>query len=426
MRRPGPLTAIPARIVRPRCHSPSTFPRTAACLSLTLALAAAWSPADTLHLKNGGTLEGRIESQTPEAYRIRTTVGLVAVPLDSVSRVERGPSVFDEYDTRSAALEPTAQAQFALSQWCDEQGLKALARSHLDRALEIDPDFAPARAKLGFVRVGDLWVDGRKLAKSAASRPGDASAGGDEQKLIAAMQTQWLRRIRAIRSTFLDSTTDRLLRSGRAKILEIRDPLAIEPLVRVLSDGNLACRDALVEILSRFTEDEATMNLAVLALLDADDGIRRRALTQLARRNDPRVVSQFRAGLKSDSDGLIRRAAFAIDVLKDRGAVPDLIGVLTAQRRKAVETPVAEYIGSYATVFSGPTVANLGGTIRVTHIPRIGFAAASSFVFPGSQTQVRDVTVFRTEVLEALRSLTGVDFGFDEAAWRRWYEEQNP
>jgi hypothetical protein len=37
---------------------------------------------------------------------------------------------------------------------------------------------------------------------------------------------------------------------------------------------------------------------------------------------------------------------------------------------------------------------------------------------------MRDVTVFRTEVLEALRTITGQDFGFEHAAWRRWYEER--
>jgi hypothetical protein len=29
-------------------------------------------------------------------------------------------------------------------------------------------------------------------------------------------------------------------------------------------------------------------------------------------------------------------------------------------------------------------------------------------------------------VLEALKSITGKNFGFDAAAWRRWYQEQQP
>ncbi len=34
----------------------------------------------------------------------------------------------------------------------------------------------------------------------------------------------------------------------------------------------------------------------------------------------------------------------------------------------------------------------------------------------------RWVTVYRTEVLEALRRLTGQDFGFEREPWQRWYE----
>ena len=34
-----------------------------------------------------------------------------------------------------------------------------------------------------------------------------------------------------------------------------------------------------------------------------------------------------------------------------------------------------------------------------------------------------NVTVFRTEVLEALKRLTGQNFGFEHEQWRLWYEE---
>ena len=40
--------------------------------------------------------------------------------------------------------------------------------------------------------------------------------------------------------------------------------------------------------------------------------------------------------------------------------------------------------------------------------------------------QTQDVTMYRTEVLEALVAITGVNHGFDAAKWRRWYEEHKP
>jgi hypothetical protein len=33
----------------------------------------------------------------------------------------------------------------------------------------------------------------------------------------------------------------------------------------------------------------------------------------------------------------------------------------------------------------------------------------------------RWVTVFRTDVLEALRRITGQNFGFEQDQWREWY-----
>ena len=34
-----------------------------------------------------------------------------------------------------------------------------------------------------------------------------------------------------------------------------------------------------------------------------------------------------------------------------------------------------------------------------------------------------NVTVYRTEVREALCKITGRDFGFDMDAWAQWYQE---
>jgi hypothetical protein len=50
----------------------------------------------------------------------------------------------------------------------------------------------------------------------------------------------------------------------------------------------------------------------------------------------------------------------------------------------------------------------------------------TGLVFVNREYQLRSVTVFRTEVMEALKRITGQNFGFDAVAWRRWYEEQLP
>lgn len=400
---------------------------------MLLALAAAPLRADILHLASGTTVEGEIISQDAENYVVKTTAGTITLPADSVLRVEKAASPFQEYQVRAETAADTVADQIALADWCGERGLQAERRKHLQRALELDPDSAAARTSAGYVRVGDLWVDARTPAKrerpprpaatEEASAAGEGVTGGDE-KTVAEIQTTWIRRIRTIKMQQLDSSSDRAVRAGRQSILEIRDPLAILPLTRVLATGNRAARELLVEALSTFTEDEATMNLAAMALIDSQRSVRSMAVSELRKRDDPRVAPQFRRALRSDNDEMIRRAAFALGEIGDASAIPELIEALKVRRWKMVEVPVRRYFGDWYTVFNGQTVTT-AGQVKLSHKPQLGFDT-SGMVTVQPELQVRDVTVYRTEVLEALKSLTGENFGFEMAAWRRWYQEKKP
>jgi hypothetical protein len=410
------------------------FPSGACAVGAVLATMAAGifatpTMADVLHLKNGGSVEGTITEKTASSYTVRTIVGTVTLPAEAVERVEEKPSILDEYLERREQASDTPEAQVALAQWCDEQGLKGACRQHFKRAVELDPDCEPARRALGFVRVGGMWVDGRRVSDRAGKEKEEEERKPpnteDDETVVAAIQSQWALQVRAIANNNLESSVPRLVQAGRERIRDIRDPLAILPMVRVLSTGNRECRDALVESLSGFPQDEATMNLAALALLDEDDGVRGRALAELKRRAHPQVVPQFRRALVSDNDALIRRAAIGLGALEDKAAVPELIDVLTARRRKLVEVSVRTYFSEYPTVFHEPTIASLGGVTWLRHYPAMGIESIGlGFVFVDRDFQMRNVTVYRTEVREALRKITGEDFGFDRAAWRRWYEEQ--
>lgn len=403
----------------------------AALAAFILAGMALPARADILHLKSGGSVEGTIVERDERSYKVRTLVGTVTVPAEAVVRIEERASVLDEYVQRREQVADTPAAQVELAAWCEERGLKSAWRTHLKRALELDADYEPARKALGFVRVGGMWVEGRSVAERTESTadpkepPETDAADQDGQKVMAAIQSQWNVRIRAIRTNKLESGVDRLVEEGRARIVEIGDPLAILPLVRLLGDGNWACREALVSVLSHFPQDEATMHLAILALVDPSEGIRRQALAELKRRGDPRVVPQFRRALATDNDELIKRAAIGLGALEATAAVPDLIDLLTARRDKMVEVSTRTYFADYVVTFDTPTVIALGNVAHIRHRPVLGLPAlGTGLVFVNRDYQLRSVTVFRTEVMEALKQITGQNFGFDAGAWRRWYEEQ--
>jgi hypothetical protein len=422
----GPYVSVLARL--PSCFRLAQRYR-AVVVPMVLITLATSRPArgDVFHLANGGTVEGQLLGIEAGNYRIRTVVGIVAVSSGAVQSVEVATTPFDEYDRRLKDAADTPEAQTALAAWCEEQGLKSERRKHLLRALELDGDFGPARRALGYVRVGELWVDGRRVI----DRRGEVDTAKDEEaqqrKLARAIQLQWQRRIRALKSGLLENTIPRQVEDGRARLLEIRDPLAIHPLTEVLTTGDAACRLLLVQALSAFSEDQATMNLGILALLDPEVEVRLAAIAELVRRHDPRIAREYRAALQHGNDVLLRRAALALGQLEDRDAVPDLIDALTAERDKWVEVPLRRYIGGWPLVFDGMTVVEISSGVRALHRPEIVGWPDRYLVWDNEledRWAYRRVTVYRTEVLHALRQITGQDFGFDREAWSRWLGER--
>lgn len=385
--------------------------------------------ADILHLNNGNQIEGQVLEKTDAGYRVRTSFGTLVVPADTVKSIEEKPTAFAEYDKRVAAAEDTAKDQTEVGFWCGKNGLPAQEKKHLNRAIELDPDYEPARTALGYVKVNGVWVDGRTIVndpapeEAAESKPAKPA---DVDRQVTAIQGKWTRQIRAIRQTMLDAKSQKLIEEGRKRILDIKDPLAVLPLAKVLGDGSLASRQVLVEILGRFQTDESTLNLTVVALVEPDEPLRGDAVSQLVKRDDPRVVAQLRKALQSDSDALIRNAAAALGRLKAMAAVPELIDALKVQRRKLTEVTVRRYFGAMQNEFARDATVTLPRGNRVRYVPTIGLGAAGAFIGGESEMRMQDVTVFRTEVQQALVAITGENFGFEEAAWRRWYQERKP
>lgn len=399
-------------------------------LALLAGLLFATARADIFHLETGREIHGELLKQDDRYYTLRTTIGVVTLPRDAVRDIEPHITPWDEYAERAAKVEQSARAHFELSEWCQMRGLQQEARRHLDDALKLDPDYSPARVALGHLPIGPVWLDLPAILRAGrdAARAPEPSESQDAQlprvdPAVAAIQSQYTIRLRGILTALLNNSSSDKVALGRQRVLALDDPLAVGPLMRVLARGSIAARDVLIDALAGFPGDEATMNLAVLALTDDDVDIRRKALLQLAGRDDPRIVAHLRRALNSSNDELVRRAATGLAQLKAREAVPDLIDELTVRRRKLVEVPVQRFFGELGGVYCQPSHVHLGGT-TVIYTPRPIFADSAGIAQVHNALRPRNVTVMRTEVLEALKELTGVDFGFDVAAWRRWYEEQ--
>ncbi|MCG3126503.1 MAG: hypothetical protein CHACPFDD_01339 [Phycisphaerae bacterium] len=422
----------------PTAFSGAAMRRLGLLLSIATALASSICNADLIRLKGGGTIDGDVLNSTDTECTIRSLAGVVRLPRSAIESIEPGRSVFAEYDSRRQQTPDQPDPLVALAAWCEEQGLTHERLIHLRRALELSPDHAAARRALGFARVGDLWVDARSAGESAAKvvaraaeravearnkTADEPAAEADPERAARAVQATWFARIRAVKSSLLDSGVPRLEKQGRERIREINDPLAIVPLVRTLSTGDADCRLLLVEMLGRLVCDESTMNLAVVALVDPRDDVRSAALSHLEQRSDERVVAQFRKALGSGDDALIRRAATGLGRFRAASAVPELIRALTANKRMRIETPVQRYFHEMPAEFREPTRIRAGGADIARITPEIGFPDAGAVLAVRTERRLETVTVFRTEVLEALKVITGQNLGFDEDVWQRWYEE---
>ena len=188
--------------------------------------------------------------------------------------------------------------------------------------------------------------------------------------------------------------------------MDADDPLAIGPLTRTLSEGNRPTRRLLAQALGRFHNDEATMNLVVLALLDPDQPVRREAARALLIQADPRAISDLRTALRSDEDEVVRNAAVALGILGAREAAYDLVDLLSYTRRATVTIPRSKLV----TAIQGSYIA--GVRYRVARgvaqaEPVIGVLSSGS-ALSGTPVKVRrTVTTYRTEVQEALIAITG-------------------
>ena len=155
--------------------------------------------ADTLVLKNGGQLEGKLKSRTEKEIHFELTQGVAIFPVDQVADVKTGTTVVDELKAKFEALAYTdADGHYALAQWCRSQALFSEMRESLELVIQIAPDHEAARADLGHVRHDGKWLTspadieaagyvrylGRWYDKAALASLGVSSAQRqDEEKL---------------------------------------------------------------------------------------------------------------------------------------------------------------------------------------------------------------------------------------------------
>ncbi len=402
-------------------------------------LLAAPAHAVLVRFETGGALEGKLLGVSETHYEVRTDLGVVWIQRSAVSHIEHAPSLIMRYRHRRERTGDTPDELYALAEWCRPRGLLGEQREHLWQALRLDQNHAAARAALGFVRVSDLWIDGRALPASTV-----AQEARNARRIEASIQAWWEKRVRDIIRRHFLREQEQLNTAGREALAEISDPLAATPLFLVLSETRqVVARTAMVDTLARFTTEEAGEYLVVAALEDADEEVRQKATDHLVSRADPHVIAVLRKALADESERLVAHAAKVLAALRDTNSVPALIDVLTARKKRLVEVPYQarqRYVSLPGRRYWGdryrwvPIVnwvdrsgVSLGAIDLWDRLPAstIGYWYTSTTPKP-TVKQKQEVTVYFSDVRDALVDITGQDFGFDKDAWREWYRKSRP
>lgn len=431
---------------------------------------------DRIVLRGGTVLRGVIlpQSSGSDQYVVQTESGQVPLkfPKAQVTKIEREPSALDDYLPRLQRLGNTATGQqhYELGIWCESKRLTGLARSHFERAVELDPKLASAHKKLGHVEHDGQWVSVSELKnlQGLVQYKGKWVTAEERKRLEdeaaeSVEQTSWTRRLRILRAALRDNNPNRRAEAEN-QLLEIRDAAAVRPLVRAFANDPPVGRGLMTRSLAGIPGRDSTLALVNRVLAEPELEIRQIALDQLAQRktDDPGIVRSFSDALDSKNPVVVARSAWALAGLEARSCVPKLVKSLVKVEQHMTweveqgPSPFAGPLPAGPIVFPTPATTGAAGSNATNSAnantngnninqmssgalltgPVVGpgivaYGATSVPVFGngvglGYQAQKMPqprMVVFQRQnpdVLDALNRLTGKNFGYDISAWRHW------
>jgi hypothetical protein len=114
--------------------------------------------ADEVILRGGGRLSGVVVERTPDRIVLDVGPGQVTLPMSRVEKVVAGRSPLAAFRDRASQTPREAAAWYSLGEWAQASGLETQAREAFERAIEIDPAYAPAHLSLGHLQQDGRWM----------------------------------------------------------------------------------------------------------------------------------------------------------------------------------------------------------------------------------------------------------------------------
>jgi hypothetical protein len=404
--------------------------------------------ADVVKLKDGGEIRGTVKPADPKARRekgepvelvIESLTGAeIVVAREEVVFITKRPRNVEEYESLARRVVDTVEARWELAEWCRKHGLADARKEQLGYILELDPEHKPAHYGLNHRRQGNAWVtpeeaDAELLAAGYVRYKGRLITTLERDVLEKGAtrqqeQNEWRPKIR-LWIGWLNGRDAARRADAVVKFRELRDPDAIPALVDfLLSDANVELRRLAVQTLAQMEGTVAVPTLARVAMSDADAALQSSAFHALSEEQRAAAVPFFQHALRDESNLIVRRAAILLGRCGVRQSIPTLIEALTTSHKMRVPQGPA-YAASFNRdgSMAGSRSAlppEVEAAMRAGQLPN-GVVIDNSNVRPPPVKWVTvRVPLQNAEALEALRTLSRQDFGFDKRAWRLWWQTQ--
>ncbi len=368
--------------------------------------------AGKIELSGGGQLTGAIKlAKKPDGS---TTHAVVKID-DDLSIAVAGTHVrhtvvaadLQEYRDRAAAAGQDAESQFQLAHWCKLQTLLPQYRHHLARTIELDPDHRYARAALGYIRhdTQSGWISAETLRRDQGlirSSKGwvlpEVLAARNQADEADKQSKLWIKKFRRLHANAVRGDGEAI-----AEIKAIDDPMA----TRAIADELLRSRNSklnlrnlrmiYVRLLGRLRNGGTVAALVEMGLNEPDELIREESLRQLTEYGASSAVATYVPLLSSSSPAQVDASARALTFFVDPELAFAYVNALVTEKQSQIQ------------VGSGGTQAGFGNN-------------GVSGMNYGSKTYTKTDSVRHPAALQLVKTIApGVDYGYDEAAWRRYF-----
>jgi hypothetical protein len=367
--------------------------------------------ADIFMLESGGRVDGEWlnrEEQPATKYLVRTADGVtLTLPLAQVRETIRQSQAEIEYAKKAPAAADTVAAQWELAEWCRKCGLPRQRQTHLRRIVDLDPNHQQARYALGYQYLQGQWItrsdfrrqEGYEFYRGKWRTPQEIEILETQARTELA-EKEWLARLRRWRRDLADPER---AKAAYESLTAIKDPVAVRPLGEYFARERIRQVKMLyADILASINTTEAVAVLVDRTLGDLDEEVFHYCLDRLVQLQPPRAADPFVAALKDRSNHRVNRAAAALARLQDHSTISPLIDALITTHMRMMPGRPGTSADSTTTTFSDD------GTLMKQ----------------GEGPQVVIVHVQNQPVLDALTRLTGVNFEFDQRAWRYWHAQE--